>query len=55
MKAINQYFTLSNGVKLPKIGLGTWQVKDGDEAYHSVLMALKKRVSPHRYSRRLSK
>jgi diketogulonate reductase-like aldo/keto reductase len=41
MKAINQYFTLSNGVKLPKIGLGTWQVKDGDEAYHSVLMALK--------------
>ncbi len=40
MKAINQYFVLNNGVKMPKIGLGTWQVKDGDEAYHSVLMAL---------------
>lgn len=41
MKVIDQYFTLSNGVKLPKIGLGTWQVKDGDDAYNSVLMALK--------------
>jgi len=41
LKVIEQYFTLSNGVKLPKIGLGTWQVKDGDEAYQSVLMALK--------------
>ena len=41
MKIIEQYYTLSNGVKLPKIGLGTWQVKDGDEAYQTVLTALK--------------
>jgi len=41
MKVINQHYTLSNGVKMPKIGLGTWQVKDGDEAYNSVKIALK--------------
>jgi diketogulonate reductase-like aldo/keto reductase len=41
MKILNQTFTLSNGVQMPKIGLGTWQVKNGDEAYHSVLLALK--------------
>lgn len=41
MKVLNQHFTLSNGVKIPKIGLGTWQVKDGDEAYKTVLTALK--------------
>lgn len=41
MKVINQFYTLSNGVALPKIGLGTWQVKDGDEAYQTVLTALK--------------
>lgn len=41
MKTLNQTYTLSNGVKLPKIGFGTWQVADGDEAYNSVLLALK--------------
>lgn len=41
MKVLDQVFVLKNGVKLPKIGLGTWQVKDGDEAYLSVLAALK--------------
>lgn len=41
MKVINSYFTLSNGIKLPKIGLGTWQVKDGEETYNAVLSALK--------------
>ena len=41
MKVIKQHYTLSNGVNIPKIGLGTWQVKDGDEAYHTVLAALK--------------
>ena len=41
MKVLDQVFVLKNGVKLPKIGLGTWQVKDGDEAYHAVLAALK--------------
>lgn len=37
----NATFTLANGVKIPVIGFGTWQVKDGDEAYYSVLEALK--------------
>lgn len=41
MKMLNQSFTLSNGVTLPKIGLGTWQTKKGEETYLSVLGALK--------------
>jgi diketogulonate reductase-like aldo/keto reductase len=41
MNYLTETFTLHNGVKLPKIGLGTWQVKDGEEAYNSVLLALK--------------
>lgn len=41
MKILNETYTLSNGVKMPKIGLGTWQTKKGEEAYQSVLMALK--------------
>lgn len=34
-------FILSNGVKIPKIGFGTWQIPEGDEAYNSVAHALK--------------
>lgn len=41
MKVLNQVHTLSNGVKLPKIGLGTWQSKKGEETYQSVLAALR--------------
>lgn len=33
--------TLSNGVQIPKIGFGTWQIPDGEEAYNSVTHALK--------------
>lgn len=33
-------FTLKNGVRMPKIGLGTWQIPDGEEAYNSVKWAL---------------
>ena len=33
-------FTLKNGVKMPKIGLGTWQVPEGEETYNSVKWAL---------------
>lgn len=36
----NEFFELHNGVKIPAIGFGTWQVKDGDEAYESTLWAL---------------
>lgn len=41
MKALEKTYTLSNGVKIPQIGFGTWQIKEGDEAYDSVLLALK--------------
>jgi diketogulonate reductase-like aldo/keto reductase len=34
-------FTLKNGIKMPKLGLGTWQIPEGEEAYNSVLWALK--------------
>lgn len=33
-------YTLSNGLKIPKIGFGTWQIPEGDEAYNSVAYAL---------------
>ena len=33
-------FKLYNGVEIPALGLGTWQVSNGDEAYNSVLWAL---------------
>ncbi|MCM1130304.1 MAG: aldo/keto reductase [Roseburia sp.] len=36
----SKYFTLANGVKIPAVGFGTWQVKDGQEAYDSVRWAL---------------
>lgn len=38
---LHENYVLSNGVKIPKIGFGTWQVPDGKIAYDSVLMALK--------------
>ena len=34
-------YTLSNGVTIPKIGFGTWQIPEGEEAYNSVSLALK--------------
>lgn len=34
-------YTLSNGVKIPKIGFGTWQISEGEEVYNSVSHALK--------------
>lgn len=41
MKTLTDVYVLSNGVELPKIGFGTWQVPNGDIAYQSVMMALK--------------
>lgn len=38
---LRETFTLANGVKVPKMGLGTWQVPNGEETYQSVLWALK--------------
>jgi len=35
------HFTLANGVKIPAIGFGTWQIPSGDITYNSVKEALK--------------
>lgn len=37
----NEFLILNNGVKIPSIGFGTWQVADGEEGYSSCLMALR--------------
>lgn len=34
-------YQLNNGIEIPKIGFGTWQIPDGKDAYESVLFALK--------------
>ena len=36
----NTVFTLKNKVQIPAIGIGTWQVAPGDEAYNTVRSAL---------------
>lgn len=33
-------YQLVNGVKIPKLGFGTWQLEEGDEAYNSIRAAL---------------
>lgn len=40
MRALQEEFTLSNGVRMPKIGFGTWQITAPSEAYHSTSTAL---------------
>lgn len=35
-----EYFTLSNGIQIPALGFGTWQVK-GEDCYNAVTEALK--------------
>lgn len=37
----NDFFVLGNGVRIPKIGFGTWQIKNGEDAYIATLNALK--------------
>lgn len=37
---MDKYIKLSNSVKMPILGFGTWQLKEGEEAYSSVLSAL---------------
>ena len=39
-------YTLSNGVAIPKIGFGTWQIPEGEEAYNSVSFAHLRLVTP---------
>ena len=40
MPALTDTFTLSNGVAIPKIGFGTWQIAEGSQTYDSVRTAL---------------
>jgi diketogulonate reductase-like aldo/keto reductase len=40
MKSLTDTYTLSNGVKIPCIGFGTWQTPDGEVAVSSVLSAI---------------
>ncbi|WP_127849848.1 aldo/keto reductase [Lacticaseibacillus hulanensis] len=41
MSVITDPFTLPNGVKIPQVGFGTWQIPDGEVAYTAVTNALK--------------
>ncbi len=41
MKEFQKTYELSNGVKMPKVGFGTWQIPNGDAAYNAVALALK--------------
>lgn len=40
MTILTELFTLDNGVDIPKIGFGTWQIPVGDDAYNAVAAAL---------------
>lgn len=37
----DEFYELYNGVKIPKVGFGTWQTPDGDVCYDATLAALK--------------
>lgn len=39
MGILDENFTLSNGVEIPKLGFGTWQIKEGELAYNAVTTA----------------
>lgn len=41
MNTVKDFYTLGNGVRIPAIGFGTWQVADGAEAVGAVKAALK--------------
>jgi len=40
MTVLNETYTLANGIQIPKIGFGTWQIPNGDAAYDAVAAAL---------------
>lgn len=40
MQSISDTYTLHNGIHMPKLGLGVWQTKDGDEVIQAVTSAL---------------
>ena len=40
MTVLQEQFLLSTGARLPKLGFGTWQITDAQQAYDSTSMAL---------------
>jgi len=40
MSVLTETYVLHNGVKIPKVGFGTWQIPNGEVAYNSVSYAL---------------
>jgi len=42
MGILTDTFTLNNDVKIHKIGFGTWQIPNGDDAYNATKIALEK-------------
>lgn len=40
MTILQECFPLANGTQIPKIGFGTWQIPNGDQAYQAILAAL---------------
>ena len=41
MSVLIETYTLSNGDQIPKIGFGTWLLKEDDECYNAVADALR--------------
>jgi len=41
MHTLTDTYVLNTGETIPKIGFGTWQIPNGDEAYNATLFALK--------------
>lgn len=41
MHVLKENFTLLNGIEVPKLGFGTWQIPPGETTFNSVLAALK--------------
>lgn len=41
MAILHEAFTLSNGLRIPKLGFGTWQIPDGKAAHDAVTSALR--------------
>ncbi len=37
---LKETYTLRNGVEIPKLGFGTWQIEEGEDAYNAVKTAL---------------
>ena len=40
MSVLTETYELNNGVSIPKVGFGTWQIPDGQVAYDAVSLAL---------------